>query len=287
MKNFNLSISSKKNPNKAHNEDLVGFSNNLFWLLDGATIPENMSIINGCDAIWLVNQISYHLNLNSINNQKKSLEEILEDSLKGVQKDFYSKSRLDFEEIKNFYIPSATLTLVRVLDDFIEYLVLGDSTVLIATETSFIEVTDKRLKTVAIEERQNIIDHIAKGFRYTDKTIKELHQKLVQKEQSLLNIEGGYWMTSIEPDAAKHSIQGKIEYGDTARIALLSDGLTRAYTHFSICDSWENLLKYLQDYGIESCILKVREYEKEDISGISFKRTKSSDDASGLYLEIK
>lgn len=286
MKNYNLSIATRKKPNKIFNEDLVGFSNNMYWLLDGATIPENQEILNGCDAVWLVKQISYHLNINSLNSEEKSLEEILEISLKGVQNDFFTKTALTMEQTKNHYIPSATLVLIRVLDNYIEYLVLGDSTLLIETDLSFVEITDKRLKSVAIDERKAIVDLVATGISYNHKNVHELHKKLVAKEQALLNVEGGYWMSSIEPNASKHALYGKIGFSRNARIALLSDGLTRAYTHFPICDSWESLLNYLKIYGVESCILKVRDYENEDSTGITYKRTKSSDDASGLYLEI-
>ena len=38
---MNVSMAVNKNPNKFKSEDVVGYSNNFFWLLDGATSQAN------------------------------------------------------------------------------------------------------------------------------------------------------------------------------------------------------------------------------------------------------
>lgn len=283
---YQFFAASKKKPEKNDNEDLIGYANNHFWLLDGATTPTNMDILNNCDTLWLVNKINYYLTVNSFNNDL-SLNKLLKLSFQNIQDDFLKEISPDIHKLNNFYVPTSTIALIKINKSHIDYAILGDSTILIKTNSNFIEITDKRLKSIAIKERNAIADLVSTGISYSDPKINTLHKELVQKEQSLLNKDNGYWMASLDPNVANHAITGSYNFEQEVQVSLMSDGLTRAYTHFPICDSWESLLEYIENNGIEHCINQIRKYENNDTHGSKYKRTKKSDDASGLYLKFK
>ena len=98
-----------------------------------------------------------------------------------------------------------------------------------------------------------------------------------------MNRPGGYWIASIDPDASNHMQRRsvKIKVGD--RILLASDGLLEA-RRFNQKLSWIDAIS--EKVSIEDILDRLRAAERDDPDGIDFPRLKTSDDATGLLLEI-
>jgi hypothetical protein len=113
---------------------------------------------------------------------------------------------------------------------------------------------------------------------------------LIAAERAVRNAEGGYWIASLDPDAARHSVCGsvhiRLDDGQVRSAALLSDGLSRSVTHLAIHGTWADLLQALLDPGPQSCIDAVRQVKRADPQGRRFPRTTVSDDASAIALRL-
>lgn len=80
---------------------------------------------------------------------------------------------------------------------------------------------------------------------------------LVAAEQTARKTEGGYWIASLDPDAASTSLTGSVHIGRTdgpRRAALLSDAVSRSVTHLDVHSIWADLLESLFDQGPLACI---------------------------------
>jgi hypothetical protein len=180
--------------------------------------------------------------------------------------------------------------MIRRRGDNLDFLVLGDSTVLLNLGATLECHTDKRLSLVAPEVRQQLRNHLATGRGYHHPTYRRLLNDLVAAERIARNTEGGYWIASLDPDAASHSVTGSIHVGpndgQVRTAALLSDGVSRSVTHLHIHSTWSDLLDALLNQGPLACIEAIRRVESADPQGQRFQRTAASDDASAIALRL-
>jgi hypothetical protein len=138
-----------QSPNKTFCEDVIGSSENIFWLMDGATPPKDMGRVTHD----FVNAMSANLGQACLSLSVSPLKEIAREVL---QRTFTE------EEVKpqESYVPSSTLIMVRINEGAIEYLVLGDSFLVIHHDDTQEIISDDRLMICACEER-DILKEIA------------------------------------------------------------------------------------------------------------------------------
>jgi hypothetical protein len=127
------------------------------------------------------------------------------------------------------------VAVVRSVGTAIEYLVLGDSPVILATGDGITPVVADR------------VDHLQPGGRpYT--------RELVRSKR---NASGGFWVASTKPQAAHEAITSIVD--DVTHVALLTDGVTRLVEYYLY--SWMEILELLDRDGPSGLIQRVREAE--------------------------
>jgi hypothetical protein len=265
------------------NEDLTVVFGNFAWVLDGASDPLDHS--EGCthNASWYTSALSGEL--------IAALEQQPKEHLRGLLATAIGSTRKGHEKVCGQGVhlqPSAALALVRWSSDHLEYLVLGDCTILYEDHDGVVSITDARLENVATRVRAEILERLRLGYGFTDPERPTLLSQLVEAEQRARNTDGGYWITAYDPDAVDHAVTGHLplhrsESGRTT-VALLSDGLDRAISLFHLHASYELFLSQLREAGPGSCARAVRAAERADPLGRGYPRTKSSDDASAIVL---
>ncbi|MEV7372092.1 protein phosphatase 2C domain-containing protein [Streptomyces sp. NPDC090301] len=174
--------------------------------------------------------------------------------------------------------PSATVAALRVRRDAVDWLVLGDCTLLVERGHLVEAISDDRLASVAQEHRA-AMNAAPPG---SDER-RELHSLLVQAERALRNRPGGYWVAAADPRAANAALSGRYPREDVTRIALLTDGAARLTDTFAQTD-WEGCLGILESEGPESLIRRVREAELADAALTRWPRSKPHDDATAVYI---
>jgi hypothetical protein len=177
--------------------------------------------------------------------------------------------------------PSTTVVMARLRPDGVEYLVLGDSTLLIDRRGQPPRViTDQRIEEVAVAEQaaMNALptgtpEHFAARVRF------------VGRQRELRNRPGGYWITSADPAAAGQAFTGVEPVDGLRSVTLLSDGATR-FVEFGL-GGWPALLELLGAQGISAVFDRIRAAEADDPDGTRWPRAKRHDDAAIVHFRAR
>lgn len=254
------------------NEDFAGALPDCAVLLDGSGGPSELP--SGCvhGTPWFVRQLGARVLARMETDAKTPLSQILAtciDEVAGLH-----RGTCDLEALG---APAAMVVMARAAEDTFEYLVLGDSTLVVDTDEGVKVVSDHRIDHVAAAERLAMQalpvgtpEHRAARIRF------------VRLQQSLRNVEDGYWIASTAPEAADMALMGSIPLDQVRRAALLSDGVTR-FVEFDL-GTWSELLGILDTYGPTTVFNRVRAAETADPDGVRWPRAKKTDDVAVVHF---
>ncbi|MGX9706550.1 protein phosphatase 2C domain-containing protein [Laceyella tengchongensis] len=285
MTNIRLHSISNPNPDKNKNEDLVSSFQNVYWVLDGASVPNGLMVPSKIDTKWYVEQLDKGIKkaLTSF-TEPYQLKEVLHYAIQYVLD--HSNLR-EYRSVANFVLPSSTVAMVKINNKQMEYLVLGDSYIVTDISDSIRCFTDNRLENVGVEMRSEINHLLQSGNGYHSDSINNIKMNLVKLEVSSRNQKDGYWIASEKPDAAYHAMTGTLEIKTKGKhVLLMTDGFARAVTTLDLFKSWGELLKFVNNYGLDKCLELIRSKESADPQGQTYPRFKQYDDASALLISI-
>jgi hypothetical protein len=173
--------------------------------------------------------------------------------------------------------PSAAVAVVRTAGEWLEFLILGDTTVLLDSADGLRMMTDARVDAVAAALR-------AESDRYPfDSPEKETALlRMKHAELALRNQPGGFWVAAADPGVIGQAVTGRAALSPVRRLAVMTDGATRAVHVFGALD-WAGVLDLLAEHGPAELIRAVRDLEARDPAGIRWPRNKGSDDATAVY----
>ncbi|MEV8563343.1 integrase [Streptomyces sp. NPDC051917] len=174
--------------------------------------------------------------------------------------------------------PTSTVVAARIGAGGLEYLVLGDSSLLLADKGGATTVvTDRRLDEVG-KRLRGPVDALPTGSPEHSAALAEYRDALT----GLRNRPGGFWIAGPDRRAAEHALTGAVPLDSLTSVTLLSDGATRLVDRFELA-SWEDVLTVLGSSGPDELIRRVREAEGDDPDGRRWPRGKVHDDATVLH----
>ncbi|MGV8984237.1 hypothetical protein [Clostridium sp.] len=281
---FNFSTLSYTNKN--FNEDILGYTSKAAWVLDGATGYFNNRIPNyNSEAEWYVSEWNKYFYSN-IDNMEKSLKQILLEGMKEIKQKYYSI--VNCENIEEATLPTATIAIIRIESNYINYYVLGDCIVAIKeNESEDIKIiTDNRIGK--LENR--VIESIVKIQKEKNVGIKYARNQvigLLKENRKLKNTDSGYWILGFDEKAINFGIQMKIKINKSTEIMLMTDGFYRIIDTFSHYKNTSQLIEDVKQKGLNYIYNIIDEYENKDSECIKYPRTKKSDDSTAIYLKLK
>jgi Protein phosphatase 2C len=235
------------------NEDYAAAGPDWALVLDGAT--HFAGVDTGCihDVPWLVGHLAAAL-VEQLILRPVSLRETLASAIEAT-----CSAHAGTCDLANPDSPSSTVALVRSVGTAIEYLVLGDSPVILRSGDGITPVVDDR------------VDHLQPGGRpYT--------RDLVRSKR---NAPGGFWVASTNPQAAHEAVSGTVDH--VTHLALLTDGLTRLVEYYGY--SWTEIFELLGRDGPSGMIWCVREAER-NCPPPAHGCGKQHDDATAVYVQV-
>ncbi|WP_432928323.1 integrase [Microbispora sp. CA-135349] len=255
------------------NEDFIGATADAVVLLDGASIPPGVTSTCSHSVRWYSHILGSTL-LAEMTQSAGPLPELLAQGIKHVT------SLHDFTcDLTHGGSPSATVIMLRQVADHLDWLVLGDSTLILDTgapETTVI--CDNRLEQVAAPHRARL-DSLPGGTPEHADARREYVESLGQYR----NRDGGFWVASTNLLAADQALTGTIPTDQVHAAALLTDGAADAVSRYGLM-TWAQLLELLAHDGPAELIRKVRETERSDPQGKRWPRSKRHDDASVVQV---
>jgi hypothetical protein len=264
---------------RTENEDIAGvFKDHTAWVLDGADDPLAVEARCSHGAMWYVRTLHQALT-QFLSEDQAELQVQLQRAIQYVRK----KHEAECEHLSERK-PSAAVAILRWRPQSIDYLVLGDASIILESSEGVVHITDRRMHRIATDIRHAIFDRLRQGRGYDDLQRTALLQELVAQEQLVRNTASGYSIAAYDPDAAFDSVTESFPLSSSAasvdRAALLSDGAERAVSTFGLCSNWRSFMKMASAEGPAQSIKRIREAELLDYSGEQYPRTKFSDDAS-------
>ncbi|MEU1724438.1 protein phosphatase 2C domain-containing protein [Nonomuraea sp. NPDC005692] len=232
------------------NEDLAVAGPSWAVVLDGATAAAGAG--GGCahGVAWLVGRLGGALAAGLAAGGRSSLADILAEAI-SVTMGAHSGT-CDLGDPDS---PSATVAMMRLGGGVVEYLVLGDSPVVLARAGGGAEVIG--------DDR---VERLPGGRPYSPALVRRMR-----------NAEGGFWVASTRPEAAGQAVSGVVEASGLLGAGLFTDGVTRLVEWYGW--SWEAVLAELVGGGPGAVISAVRGLEVER----GAVRGKPHDDATALW----
>jgi hypothetical protein len=173
----------------------------------------------------------------------------------------YKRHKLRNTKVRS-ELPSAGIIFVRCTRACIEYARLGDCTgvfalggVTVSTGRSQLHNLDEQvLAKMRALQRTGVRD---------DTRLRQAITEDLRANRNLTNVAGGYWVLSVEPEAAEHLETRAMPYESQATALLMSDGFYRAVDTFQLVGE-DRLIARAKDEGLTSILAEVRRIENGD-----------------------
>ncbi|MRG85480.1 protein phosphatase 2C domain-containing protein [Salinibacillus xinjiangensis] len=269
----------------AVNEDIGHVLYNYAWVIDGATPLHHKQVFSkDSDAKWLSEALHDALIMTILslkpNDSTYSLKEILHRAIKVVQQkeEVHPSNR----SLPAYQQPSCVIAMVRKQDDKMDYLMLGDCSLVYTDEEEVHVKTDDRIEPLA---RKTI-----KVFRQTqsmnapDEEKQARLKKQLVANKSYMNQPNGYWVVTIDGKGIDASITGQIQSHSMKSVLLCSDGFSRIVDLFNHL-SWSSILN--GHVTIQQAVNDIRALELQDKHKTQYPRIKQSDDATAVYINFR
>ncbi len=262
-------------------EDWLCAKGKFAFLLDGATGVSGERVTDGAtDAVWFVENIGKEL--------EKALEKggellsILKNTVESVSARY---NRFEGGERVSDK-PTATLSLVRINGEFLEYYSLCDSEIVIRKKDgSHLHILDDRLTKL-----DNInFGRMRKIAAEKGITLRAAFPYIVEHilyNRAHMNKPGGYGAIAHTTDGLESGIHGKIKLSEVKDVLLYTDGLAEAYDLFKIYPSPLAMLEEVAEKGVQEVLSKLFARQDADPDCNAYARNKKRDDISAVYIKF-
>ncbi|WP_030271110.1 protein phosphatase 2C domain-containing protein [Streptomyces sp. NRRL B-24484] len=257
-------------------EDFAAASAEALVLLDGSSMPKDLE--SGCrhGTAWYARRLGVHLLARLTDRADRSIAQCLGDAI--VETAALHGGRCD---LGNPNTPAAMVVAARTVGGSLEYLVLGDSLLVLHPREGAPRVIGDNQRFPGGELLRRQVWTTVPGS--TERA--ELYLAYAQAVRAARNSGHGPWIAAATPRAAEHAETGFVPLADLRGVAALTDGAARFTERFRL-GSWSDALRLLAESGPAELIAQVRAVEAADAECTRWPRGKKSDDASALYARI-
>ncbi|NIJ06731.1 hypothetical protein FHS31_000313 [Sphingomonas vulcanisoli] len=266
------------------NEDVVGYSANAAWVIDGATGIGPALLDAPSDAAWLAHAIDGHFRRLLDEDPAMPTRALVRQAI------LFCRTALDAQALRPaegpHEHPSAAFAMLRRFDDHIELSGLADCRIVYEDDATATHIFSDRSLDVVEARTLSLVREIVRSE--PDLDAESLFQRLLpqlRENRGLMNREGGYWVLGTEPAAADHLACKILPYRPGQRFALASDGFLRLVEMFGLAGP-SDLLAIDSEEGWSHWRDRLRDAEREPGSCRRYHRVKVHDDASFLNIEI-
>ena len=261
------------------NEDRAGSAHHLAWVIDGATdVVEHPLTGAVTDADWIAGRLDAALTALVV-TPPTDLSQIPDLTASQLGTEFARQARRP--PIDKTEHPSASAIVVRARAFGIDYVSVGDCTLLVESTSGFVRVG---------------VDAADAGDPQLAKALAAVHARHgglegeTARAQIWPSIKAGrgamnerYGVFSITP-TPRHFVQaGRIAMPAGGHALLASDGLMRLVDVFRLYTALE-LFAAARNEGLAPLMRRLRAVERDDIHGHRYPRAKIHDDATALLL---
>jgi hypothetical protein len=270
-----VTLASRSSPAATSNEDFIAATASVVVVVEGASVPPELGTGCGHGTAWFARRLGTQLLALVTTQADHSPADSLARAITEV-----AALHAGTCDLGHPGSPSATVAVLREQPEAVNFLVLGDTTILLEEPTGIRVLTDDRLENVAAGQHRAMHQH-ATGSAEHERSFAEL----VTEQRRHRNHPDGFWVASTDPAAAHHALTDTVPRDGLQRAAVLSDGATRLVDRFGLLD-WPTFLDVLAEQGPDAIIQQVRAAEGSDPDGRRWPRGKRHDDASAAFCHL-
>ncbi len=261
------------------NEDRAGSADTLAWVIDGATDVVEHSLTDAeTDADWIASRLDAALTALAV-MPPADLSQIPDLTATQLATEFARQARR--APIDKTEHPSASAIVVRASAFGIDYVSVGDCTLLVESSNGFVRV--------GVDAADAGDPHLAKALAAIHGKHRGLEAESA-RAQIWPSIKAGrgamnerYGVFSITPTPRHFVKAGHIAMQAGGHALLASDGLMRLVDVFGLCTAFE-LFAAARSEGLAPLMRRLRTVERDDVNGRRYPRAKVHDDATALLL---
>jgi serine/threonine protein phosphatase PrpC len=268
-------------PGDKVNEDIAYAEDTYGWVIDGATGLNKINFTGSSgDVYWFVNEWNSYLKENIL-DKSRDIKEIISEGLDCISDKFNEVSAL--KHPNKVDLPSASIALIRINNNKVEYFLLGDCTLIVQDNngkpTIIKQTLLDKLDNIAKDEMRKLI--VNEGISFTE--ARQKINSLLIKHRLLKNTPEGYWTLGFDKNAVENSICGCFDFAECKKALLMSDGFSAIFDNYNCVDS-DNIISIIEKQGLHQIYKTIRLIEEDDAEVIKFSRFKKSDDASAIIF---
>ncbi len=264
---------------KEVNEDSLYCDSKIAMVVDGAS---SLAESRGeSSARWLVDRFVRYVV--SSYDDGVSLKELVREAINRVVESYVREYGEPVED--RAFWPSASASIILVRGEYLEYMVFGDSPIILYPKASEpIVVRDYRLVQLDEEVVRLIHRHIVDGMEFSQVYREVL--PVLRKHRRMLCTPEGYAAISLDIACVEHALYGRVRAEELEYVIMSTDGFMRIVDVFRYIEDYETLLSEALSKGLASLLVKLRELEYRDRMCRKYPRLSISDDATSLLLRI-
>lgn len=271
----------KNAPFPGYNEDLVGRSGNVFWLLDGSSTSARLAgqrpPITGHD---LVSRLDALLKTHAPAFADRPLVDLL------AQCETVYDPLPSGEELRELRhsAPHTCVVLIRVAPDHVDYVLLQDASLLVRQppRDEVLTLKDVRQDVFNRTHYEHLAQQLRSGEGFGGARFNATLDEMVDRERAHRNRSGGFWTFTGLPGASAQAVSGTIGFDPVRGVELLlaSDGAARAWEVFG------NEAPSKFSTPLSSLVDEVRAAERNDPEGARAPRVSQYDDFGALRIRV-
>jgi serine/threonine protein phosphatase PrpC len=256
------------------NEDTFFISNNLFAVFDGASplIKPEVAVERRSGG-----QVAAEIAMQTFaDNPEQPLNRLAVMANQNIRQ---AQALEVFDAGKAW---STTIAAVRIINDQLEYLSVGDSPIIAIypnnTATQISKFYDWDVKSLELWKKL-----VSQGVNNPRQHPFMKDQVLAVRRKS--NTQYGY--CNGDPKMANFIDHGRLLLENVKAIALLTDGFMLPKQNLEAPDDWDELAARFAASKLEGILGYIRALEKSDKNCQKYPRFKTHDDATAIVIEIK
>ncbi|MGX7674825.1 protein phosphatase 2C domain-containing protein [Plantactinospora sp. DSM 117369] len=232
------------------NEDFVGAVPTAAVLIDGAGGVSGSELVCRHGAAWYARRLGVELLGLLSPDGDRPVAALLAEAIERV-----AGAHRDTCDLADPRSPWATVAILRLCDGRADYLVLGDSVLVLDRAGVPLVVSDPREVTMARPYR-SALEAAAEGSA----EYEQVRRDGIAVLRANRNQPGGYWVAKDDPRAAAEAVVGSRPVSELTGAVLLSNGASRIVDRFQLA-GWPEVLAVLASSGPATIIRRVREAE--------------------------
>lgn len=253
-------------PGGSTNQDTFFILPGLVAVLDGASAIGEASAHDGG---WYASALSRAFRRSQEDSPALSLRESLFEAITDLT------TQHDLEPGNG---PSSTIAAVRIRDNSLETLLLGDSTIVVLRrDRRDAVITDNRMAAVGTVHRERYTNRLRAGTGF-DAEHRDTLRMLQADQRAQRNTTGGYWISEADPAAARHALVNEFPLKNIIGCLMLSDGAAAAVTSYGSFSTWRDVFHAALAEGPLHPLETATMVEKNDPRGERWPRSKRHDD---------